>query len=204
VSRPCEHGHDRGSDDLKELIFGSKVRVIIISTLIISLLFFGIANIVWFRYTNSFFAPFLENDKLVYESTGTNWALYSYRDQETGYITQVSVPPYLRSGGIVSVTKVDTMPGDFYGGFKIFSNMLNLQRVYVLNLGEEEDTGDPYARSSYSLGSAVDINGRPLGRHPDDSEEFYEQWLSLYDKHYDEAMGIIRYMRDFFGEDLFW
>ena len=39
-----------------------------------------------------------------------------------------------------------------------------------------------------------------LLRHIKGNEEFYEHWLSLYEKHYDEAMEIIVYFKDFFGD----
>jgi len=41
------------------------------------------------------------------------------------------------------------------------------------------------------------VNGNPLGRNPNDTEEFYEEWLKLYEKHYDEIMAMITYFKDF-------
>jgi len=170
-----------------------KLKLFILLLLVVLVVIFVIYNILWFRYVDRAFSPFLENDKLEQVNTkGPHGRHYEYRDIENGYIVQIGIQPYLRFGGTISVMTTSQSANNFNGDFIVFHSSIRLQQLLVLGLGE----------NPYSLGSAVDRNGQPLGRHPDDSKEFYQEWLLLYDRFYDDAMELIDYFKEFFGEDV--
>ena len=50
------------------------------------------------------------------------------------------------------------------------------------------------------MGAAVDRDGTPLGRHPEDREEFYQKWLGLYSDLNEPIMELIAHIKDVFGE----
>jgi hypothetical protein len=68
-------------------------------------------------------------------------------------------------------------------------NMINISE-YELSLTYFPRTGlivlsitvlPHYTRErTIMMGSAVDRDGQPAARHPDDSEEFYQEWLVLH------------------------
>jgi hypothetical protein len=125
----------------------------------------------------------------------------------SGYTFQINTPRRLNFGGAIFVDRFDnhgasdisisifTSPGDW---------------LYVLGLAEVEvysyvtETGTNVSGvSSVSFGSAVDRNGRPLGRHPNDEEESYSNWLVMYEERYENIMRHFRDMKEIFGEDAF-
>jgi len=170
-----------------------KLKLLILLLLVLIVVIFVVYNILWFRYVDRAFSPFLENDKLEQVSSkGPRGRHYEYIDTENGYRVQIGIQPYLRFGGTISVSTISRSVNNFDGTFIVFHSSIRLQQVLVLGLDE----------NSYNLGSAVDRSGQPLGRHPDDSEEFYQEWLLLYDRFYDEAMELIDYFKEFFGEEV--
>ena len=178
-----------------------KIIIAVILVLLISVSVFLVNHFLWHRYIDKAFSPFLENDRIEfnYVNESNGWTHYDYSDYENGYYVQIGVPPYLTYGGSISVSMQfkEQEAGSFRGHLMLFHSSYRLQQKLVLNLGEQ--TG---SSSHYRMGSAVDKYGKPLGRNPADSEEFYRQWLILYDKYYDDAMEVINYFKDFFGEDL--
>jgi len=190
-----------------------KARILALIISIALLLIFILSSVFWHHYMNTVVAPFLENDRLrVVSIGGSRWTSYRYNNQENGYLIEVVVPPHLSYRTSIQILAQGTEESEFYGSLMIFhGNVFNgYERRYVLSLGEMVETAETdeagnttYTVSIHALGSAVDMNGKPLDRHPNDSEEFYEEWLRLYEKHYDEIMAMVAYFKDFFGEDLF-
>ena len=190
-----------------------KARILALIISFALLLTFLLSSVFWHHYMNTVVAPFLENDRLrVVNNGGSRWTSYRYNSQENGYLIEVVVPPHLSYRTSIQILAQGTGESKFYGSLMIVhDNVFNgYERRYVLSLGEMVETVETdeagnvtYTVSIHALGSAVDMNGKPLDRHPNDSEEFYEEWLRLYEKHYDEIMAMVAYFKDFFGEDLF-
>jgi len=180
----------------------TKLELIIITVILLIIIFSSVYllnDFLWNRYIDKAFSPFLANDKIEFAYESDGWTHYNYSDYENGYFVQVGIPPYLHYGGMVSVSMQfkDYETGIFRGHIMVFHSNFRINQKIVLSLGEQTA-----AHSSYRMGSAVDRYGKPLGRNPADSEDFYRQWLALYDKYYDEAMEVLRYFKDFFGEDV--
>jgi hypothetical protein len=172
-----------------------KITILFVLPVLLFVLIFGVYNIIWFRYVDRAFSPFLENEKLEQVFIcGAGGKYYEYRDSENGYIVQIGIQPYLRFGGTISVSTTSQRLNNFNGEFIVFHSSIRIQQLLVLGLGEN------LPNHSYSMGSAVDRNGQPLGRHPNDSEEFYQEWLLLYERFNEDVMELIDYFKVFFGE----
>ncbi|MCL2821199.1 MAG: hypothetical protein FWD38_10340 [Oscillospiraceae bacterium] len=187
---------------LTKLTSLSKLEVILIIVFLLLFIFasgFAINHFMWHRYIDKAFSPFLANEKIEFDYESDGWTHYNYSDYENGYFIQIGVPPYLKYGGTImlSMQFKEPEPGSFRGNLMLFHSSIRIHQKLVLNLGEQTGAG-----SHYTLGSAIDRYGKPLGRNPRDSEQFYSQWLTLYDKHYTDAMTILTYFKNFFGEDL--
>jgi transcriptional regulator with XRE-family HTH domain len=190
-----------------------KTKLLALTLSVAVLLIFIVSSVFWRHYMNTVVAPFLENDRLkAMNIGGSRSTTYRYDSQENNYIIEVVVPPHLSYRTTTHILAQGTGERNFYGDFWVFHGDIftGYQRTYVLSLGEgivttktDEAGKVTTAGHTHSFSSAVDVNGKPLGRHPDDSEEFYEEWLRLYEKYYDEIMAMILYFKDFFGEDLF-
>ena len=176
-----------------------KILATVILLVLISASVFLVNHLIWQRYIDKAFSPFLANDKIEFSHESNGWTHYDYADYENGYYVQIGVPPYLHYGGSISVSMQfkEQEPGSFRGHLMVFHSSIRIQQKIVLSLGEQTGTS-----SHYRFGSAVDRYGKPLGRNPRDSEAFYSQWLALYDEYYDEAMEVIEYFKEFFGEDV--
>jgi len=179
------------------------------------MLAFGIYNIIWFHYINSAYTPFIDSGQWAVEAIrvqgaidysateNRTWIVYLYRSDDDRFEIQVNRPSYLRFGGQVNIVNISNASspelGEIFGHFEVsFSGKIGrIQQVFSLNLHEWSTVFSP------PLNAHVDRYGQPLGRSPDNSEEFYEKWLSLYERYYDEAMEMIAYFTAFFGEDVF-
>jgi hypothetical protein len=53
------------------------------------------------------------------------------------------------------------------------------------------------------FGSAVDKYGQPLERHPNDTQERYQMWLTMHDKFNDSIMEMFDDIIKMFGERAF-
>jgi transcriptional regulator with XRE-family HTH domain len=191
--------------------------IALIAALIIA---FGIYNLIWFRYTEIAYAPFLRNEKLSSFTSEVNSRLitvYYYDDEEIHYSFGIIKPRYLQFEGkinvIVLITDYLPEPGNFRGGLHIIhTGKVNIEQFLVLDVGEWALSPEP----SRTLGATIDKYGNPIGwhprvkdidpsfmRYPVDSDLLYDFWLSLFEKHHDEAMALLEYAKEFFGEDAF-
>ena len=183
---------------LTSLSMLEKIIITIIILIFVAASVFTINHFMWHRYIDKAFSPFLNNDKIEFSHVNDDgWTHYDYSDFENGYYIQIGVPPYLKYGGTVTMSMQfkERETGSFRGRIMVFHSSVRITQKIVLGLGEQTGAG------SSILGSAVNKNGQPLGRNPRDSEAFYTQWLALYDKHYYEAMEMLKYFKEFFGED---
>lgn len=176
-------------------------------TIIVLVIFFSV-NMVWSWYVSSTFDPFFDNENLLAiprENTeiirSRGWETHVFTDLSgSEYTYQMMLPPRLNFGGGVSILAPTYIYiSEHYIGLTIFTGLRDW--TYVLRLGyvTSTDTGVDI----YTLGSAVDRNGQPLGRHPEDSEEFYQEWLTLHEKLYEPIMKFFGDIKEFFGEDVF-
>jgi len=190
----------------------SKTKIMI-CLLIIVVIGFGIYNLMWYRYIKASFDPFLKNERLInvpeqeYDRTDNGWEIYTYRDYHgSGYTYGISIPAYLEFGGhidILTPTDVDTIDGKrvFVSEHQIRLRVFPRNWQYVLNIADLTVL-DGLGDTIRGLGSATDKNGNPLGRHPDDSEEFYQEWLALHEKFNEPIMEMFRTVNELFGDAL--
>ena len=191
--------------------FKKAPKIIVITAIIVSLgaIVFGGYALAWHEYVSATFAPFstaldsLEMQKDTSEMEG--WDVSTYKDKEGGgYVFTVARPPFLEYEGNISIltpTEVDFVDGQM---IRISEYLLDLSYyprdgLYVLRIADFTSATDP--RQINSLSSTVDKYGQPLGRHPDDSEEFYQEWLSLHEKFNEPIMEMFDTIRDIFGDD---
>jgi len=169
-----------------------KAKIIVCAIAAALILTFGIINLLWFRYIDHVFTPFLQNEKLTSFSIKENrWTLYQYNDLDNGYVIQLIKPPYLKYGGSISIRSMAEPVTDFtLSDFTIThtSYMGRIQQGYELGLG-----GMWFGRSH-----TVDRFGHQLAQHPEDYGEYYERWLLMFEEHYNEIMAMISYFYDFF------
>ena len=152
----------------------------------------------WNRYIEKTFGPIIET---LIDTAGipenphgssSSGSVSIFRSR--GYLYHVGVPSRLNFGGYISA---ETQGGtDHEVGLTIHPRNGDWQ--YVLSLRKRIN-----AYNSWTVGSAVDRDGRPLGRHPEDAEETYEEWLSRYDEYQDSVIELIDHINDLFGEDAF-
>jgi len=186
-----------------------RIAIIIAAALLLA---FGIYNIVWFNYISIAFTPFVENGSWTIEALRTQgmidsqdsenrtWVVYLHRDDDERYEIQVIRPSYLRFGGAIKVmTIVEPVPGEIFSELKVTytGKTDRIHPVYTLSLHEWSTGFRP------ALNSTVDRYGQPLDRDFNISVEYYEKWLSLYERNYSEIMEMITYFNDFFGKDDF-
>jgi transcriptional regulator with XRE-family HTH domain len=193
---------------------GSKTRVVkkvLIISVAVLVFVFAVYNIVWFLYINNSYKPFI--DRGVWTVAGVRaqgildyssdrnreWIVYEYYDGENGYSIRIIRPLYLNFGGVINIYAIQVPElGDIFVEFEIsFDIGINgIQQIYTIKLHEWTEN------FQHPLFSAVDRNGQPLERNPNDSEEYYEYWLLLYERKSDEIIEMIKYFKDFFGEEL--
>ncbi|MCL2253161.1 MAG: hypothetical protein FWC09_01830 [Lachnospiraceae bacterium] len=198
-----------------------KLKIFIV-LFILALIIFGVYNIMWFNYVK-IFDTLVNNEKLQeikekpslapefmtfdgvefpysYERyifmEWDGWEGHAFRDydyNERGYYYGIVVPPYLTFGGNIQTTYTT----DVYDIDLIISPK---SWLYVLRLGEF--TEDNNHKSIHSYGSAVDRNGNPLDKHPDDIDEWYQEWLRLYEKYQDQIMELFVVLKETYGDTL--
>ena len=171
-------------------------RIVVILILTFAMLL-GIYSFVWFDYVRTNYDPFIE----ALEQLGTvenfkvkGSVIYRFDDSERiGYSFHIAKPGYLK----------------FYGNINVheqgYSNEYSLSVMYrpqsescTLDIrGQNELTG---LLSSSSLGSAVDRDGKPLGRYSEESEERYQEWLALYIKHEEPILEMFDTIKEVFGD----
>jgi len=188
-----------------------------VTIFILAMIIFGIYNIIWFNYVKRF-DVFLYTEKLqeiklkptsgpnrihegveiphgferytFFESEG--WKVHGFRDydyDEVGYYYGITIPPYLKFSGNIQIA----LRKDEY----MLSLLISPQKwLYILQIGEIVDN------MTYLDSSAVDKNGQPLGKHPNDSEEFYQRWLMKYEKYYEQVMELFATVNDMYGDIL--
>jgi len=188
-------------------------KLVMIGILSVLGIFLIILNILWTNYVSETFDPFLTNETLQaipqYERRTESYKgsmIYSFRDYGgSGYHYGIHIPARFRFGGIVS-TGTHPNPNDDSDCSLRLTIFIKPRGnwTYVLNITDlNEIYTDEYGEGLIARGSAVDKYGRPLGRHPEDSEEFYRIWMSLYDRFYGNIMEMFQHMKDMFGEDAF-
>ena len=202
--------------------FTKITRVKLLIILLLPFLIFGILNAIWASYISDTFDLFLDNEYLqaipqwnrdIYRSRGRE--SHSFNDFEgSGYLFQIGLPQWLNFGGtfhIMTLSNPQVTPDlrDSNISLIIFTAPRG-NWTYVLGLGTseyreyiDENRTHVHETNSYSFGSAVDRNGQPLGKNPEDSEENYLYWLELYDKYNDLIMKMFKDMKEIFGEEAF-
>ena len=201
-------------------ITNAKLLILILVAVLIT--GFIIANTIWTNYISNTFDPFLNNKNLqaipqwnrdIYRSRGR--VTHSFKDFErSGYCYEIGVPRWLNFGGTIYIMTYSNpqLNPDFRDSnisLMIFTAPGG-DWTYVLSLGTSEyreyvneKGGQVYETIGETFGSAVDRNGQPLGKHPEDSEENYLLWLELYEEYYEAIMKLFNDMKEFFGEDAF-
>jgi transcriptional regulator with XRE-family HTH domain len=170
-----------------------RAKVIACTVAAALVLTFGVINILWFRYIDHTFSPYLQNEKLASNFIRENgWTIYQYNDFDNGYVIQLRKPPYLKLGGSISIhAMAESVTGfslsDFTVAYK--SCMGRIQQRHELGLGA----------MWHGRSHAIDRYGFPLPQNPVNSGEAYERWLSMYAEHFDEIMTMIAYFNDFFA-----
>jgi hypothetical protein len=193
-----------------------KIRksTVILILLVVIAVFFTVYNIVWNYYIKNTFDQFLNNENLQAISdenyrvlSNRGWHTHQYRDYGgSGYMYQISMPPRLHFGGGLSI-RTDDRPGSSYGLSLTIYTGLN-DWVYVLGISDLSEAYTSYGSNIHvsnihELGSSVDKTGQPLGRHPDDSEDFYNEWLALYEQFKVPISTLFDDVILFFGMDVF-
>ena len=138
---------------------------------------------------NSNFEPFVNSEKLEKISTtymSDDSFKHIYRDTlGSGYRYEIVTPS--RNQSLIT------------GYVEITANNLTLL-IHPERKNRRYDVG--ITSYGHKRVSAVDKDGQPLSRHPDDSKEFYQKWLALYEQHYDEIMEMFETVREVFGDAL--
>jgi len=183
-------------------------QIVLCALLIIVLVIVLSLNMVWSWYISRTFDPFMENENLlampennVVVARSRGWETHIFDDFDgSGYTFQIILPPRFYFGGGVNIlVPTHLQVSEYYLSLTIFTGLGDWR--YSLALSDL--TSESSATHIHALASAVDRNGRPLGRHPGDSEEFYQQWLALHEKFYEPIMQLFDDIKDFFGEDAF-
>ncbi|MDR2547306.1 MAG: hypothetical protein LBC96_07340 [Lachnospiraceae bacterium] len=123
-----------------------------------------------------------------------SWKQHSFRKydyNEYGYYFGITIPAYLQFGGNIQVVYENE-------DYRLDLLMSPVKWLYVLRIGEYEIVNN--SKFIHMLSSAVDKTGTPIGRHPDDSEDFYESWLLLYDKYHLEIIDLFETTKDIYGD----
>jgi transcriptional regulator with XRE-family HTH domain len=173
---------------------------VLLAVLMLISVAYGVTYAIWSGHISRTFDPFFENEYLQMIPRNIvrydRWIIHSYRDSAgSGYDFEFQLPTRLRlytPGNII----VDTSHNENKPRLMIHTTPGNWK--YVLTLDKTIDDN-----STKMIGSAVDRNGQPLGRHPDDAIEFYQEWLALYEEQYDEIMKLFADMKVIFGENAF-
>ncbi len=182
----------------------TKIKITL-AILILAVIAFGIYNLLWLQHAKRF-EPFIEALEKLETAEKSATDNQTYRDYSgTGYSYQISEPGYLNFGGYLSVltsSEIDIIDGEsFYiSEYRLMLGYWPRSGRLVLSIS---DLTESEGLNSHSLGSAVDINGTPLGRHPNDSEQFYAEWLSLHEKFNEPIMDMFDTVKELFGEDAF-
>jgi transcriptional regulator with XRE-family HTH domain len=196
-------------------------RIIAVVMLAAFLLGFGVYNLLWFRYMDIAYSPFFRNEKLTsftIEWDGRKFTVFEFFDEETNYYIEIVKPRYLQFKGII-IASISTAnfipePDSFKGNIHIVhTGKLRVQQILVLDVGEWLG----YPDFSRTYGATIDKHGNPVGWHPPgddidlsflrypvDSDFLYNIWLSLFNKHYIDAIALLEYTKEFFGADAFW
>jgi len=195
----------------------SKVKLFT-ATLILALIVFVIYNIIWFNYI-SIYDKLLNNETLqeikikpssapdfivrngveipysyeryayIESERYTAHQFHDYDYNERGYFYGIVIPSYLRFAGNIQIA--------YFADDYSLNLMINPRKwLYVLGLGEH------IGNQTNMLGSIVDKDGQPLGKNPNDSEEFYQEWLELYEKYYEQIMDLFAVTKEMFGDVL--
>ena len=151
----------------------------------------------WLRYVETEVNPYREKIRLAESSD--DWTFRgTSMSQLGGYQFSVGNPSELEpvgsgNGGFVQVA----LWADEY---KItIMRFLGNPAVYSLGLGNVvlSSTGGIIANTH---GSATDRDGNVLPRHPEDSEEFYQNWLDMYEQYNEEIIDMFSTAKSVFGD----
>ena len=185
--------------------------MILSAVIVLGAVIFGVYNLMWFRYVRTSFDPFsttldaMDMEKETWDEIPNVCTYRAVGDTEYNYTYTVGRPAYLKFKGHVSVLTPSEV--DFVDGKKVFISECQLSirywpqdASYLLGIADLTVSDGIHI---HSLGSAVDKNGRPLGRNPNDSEDFYQSWLELYEKFNEPIMEMFDSIKELFGEDAF-
>jgi hypothetical protein len=183
---------------------GIRKTHVFLAILVLVAIVYGGCHIAWNWYASNTFDSFLNSERLLtipeedYELIqNKGWEIHTYRDYDrSGYLYQVSIPPRLNFGGHVSLTTpMNVHKNEYMVDLMIYTGHRNWR--YVLSIAQLSGDNQKDIRL---LGSAVDMNGLPLERHPEDAEEFYREWLALYEINSEFIMKMFMDMKLFFSE----
>jgi len=104
---------------------------------------------------------------------------YIFRAND-GYTYEIGIPSSVDSRGyggfvVVQMPSVVTSSGNKYEISLLLHPRSNDDWLYVLSIADTSNYES--TRYKHLLGSAVDRDGNQLGRHPEDSEEFYQRLM---------------------------
>ena len=187
---------------------------ILISALVVIAIVFGVYALMWQRYEKNAFDPFstvLESLNMHKHTADEHPNVSTYReayDMES-YVFTVARPSFLRFGGnvqffaqreVVLVEDEMTRTGRYILDLTYFPHS---GRLSLRIDGFLEDTNGSGVHIRSAAGSAVDSNGKPLDRHPEDSEEYYQKWLALYEQYNEPIIELFDHIKEIFGEEAF-
>jgi len=132
--------------------------------------------------------------------------LYTFRDSD-GFFYEIGVQSSMSwdgTGGFITINypgrtleldgRAVTL-GDYDISLRIHPR-LSGEWSYVLSL---RDITRESARSGHILGHAVDSDGSPLSRHPEDTDEFFQKWTELYTMLNEPIMELFSHVKGMFG-----
>lgn len=182
------------------------LRIGLIAALLAVMLVYLGLDLSWQSFVEKNLHPFSYNETMEsipvwnrrVERNGRWWQRRFYDHNEAGYvfIYDISSPPRFTYRGSVMIVKQDRRNLDDVLTLNIYMSA----REWKINLLLSEKTGE---NGSIIYGASVDKYGTPLGKHPLDSDEWYEKWLALYEERYDDIMTLFSELREIFGEDIF-
>ena len=106
----------------------------------------------------------------------------------------VARPRYLAFGGNFSIAVLNDRVSEYLAELTYFPGNGSLV------LGMVQRTG-PY--NTNSIGMAIDANGLPLPRNPQDSDELWYEWSRRYEVLHDDVIEMLADLRLMFSEELF-
>ena len=122
---------------------------------------------------------------------------YSFTSSDYNYFIDIPGPfNYGANGGNISVTSIPEVDGSgrYVSDYQFYLMIFPKDWTYHLGLTDLRTIG------KVGYGGIVDKDAQPLGKYPESTEESYQNFLKLYEKHHDEIMEMFADVKEVFGE----